>query len=885
LTDAWTINVLLEALAARGQRPALVTVTGDRTRVISGAEIAERARRLAAGLIGVGIRPGDSVALFAPNGPDWVVARLAIGSAGAVAAAIDDLADAGEAEFVIRDSGARLILVSAGHLPLLRERPAFADRKVFAIGFGDGASENGVEDWRELFVAEPDSLPVLGAQAKAMLVYTSGTTGKPKSFALTYANLAANVEAISALGVIGADDRLLLPLPLHHVYPLVIGLLTPLAAGATVVFPEASTGAQVVAALRAGRVTGIIGVPRLYESLLAGLRGRARSRGRLPATLFTSALATSVWVCRRFGWHLGRTLFGSLHRQFGPDLRLLVSAGAKLEADVIWQLEGIGWQVLTGYGLAETASAFTGNVPGRQRIGSEGRPFAAGEVRIGNADDRGLGEIELRGPQVFAGYRDNPEANQEAFTADGWFRTGDQGYVDGDGYVYVTGRIKELIVLGGGKNIFPEELESAYAASPHVREVAVLERSGTLVALVVPNVEAIRAEAASPNIEDVIRIDLAEAAQGLPSHQRLSGFALTREPLPRTRLGKYRRFELPALYEAAHAGRGRRAAVLSEADRAVLAASPGREIWELLERRFPGRLTNLDASPQLDLGIDSLGWLAITMEIEARFGIHLEDAEVAAVSTIRELVTLTETASMRRREGAPPGKRQAIPESEDWLRPATGWPAVLRAMLFALNRVILRLVFRLEVEGADNLPRQGPCLIAANHASDLDALAIAASLPTARLREIRWSGDRVRLFGGPVRRLFCRALQVFPVDERSPAATLATASAVLSGGGSLVWFPEGWRSPSGELQRFLPGVGMLLAKTPVPVIPTLIRGTFEAMPRTRRTPRPHPVRVVFGAPCAADRLAARGEGETDYARIADGLRRQIAELAERNQPK
>jgi long-chain acyl-CoA synthetase len=881
LTGAWTINVLLDAVAARGPRPALVTVQGDHAAPVSGAEVAERARRLAAGLIRAGVKPGDAVALLAPNGPDWVISRLAIGAAGGVAAAIDPLADAGEADLVIRDSGARLVLASAGHLPLLRDLPVFADCKVFAMGLGDDGAPDRIEDWRTLFAAPPTSLPELDGRATAMLVYTSGTTGRPKSFALTYANLAANVEAMCGLGVIGPDDRLLLPLPLHHVYPLVVGLLTPLAAGAVVVFPEAATGAQVVGALAVGQVTGIIGVPRLYESLLAGLKGRIRGRGRLPGVLFAAALSTSVWFRRRVGWRLGRALFAGLHRQLGPDLWLLVSAGAKLEAHVIWQLEGIGWRVLTGYGLAETASAFTGNIPGRQRIGSEGRPFGRGQVRIGAADARRVGEIEMRGPQVFAGYRNNPEANQAAFTADGWFRTGDQGYLDEDGFVYVTGRIKELIVLGGGKNLFPEALEAVYGASPHIREVAVLEHSGALVALVVPDLEAIRAEAASPNVEDVVRVDLAEAALRLPSHQRLTGFALTGEPLPRTRLGKYRRFELRALYEAARSGRGRRSAVLSEPDREVLATSPAREIWELLERRYPGKLTNLDASPQLDLGIDSLGWLAITMEMEARLGIQLEDTEVAAVASIRELIALAGRAPAGGAVGTSHPAGQPSPEDLQWLRPASGWLAVGRAILLAVNRLVMRTIFRLRVEGADNVPAHGPCVIAANHASDLDALAIAASLPAAQTHDIRWSGDRSRLFGGPLRRLFCRMLQVFPVDERAPAASLAMASTVLSRGGCLVWFPEGWRSPSGQLQRFLPGIGMVLANNPVPVVPTLIRGTFEAMPRSRSMPRPHPVQVVFATPREVEHLAARGEADSLHERIAEGLRREIAELAER----
>ena len=209
-------------------------------------------------------------------------------------------------------------------------------------------------------------------------------------------------------------------------------------------------------------------------------------------------------------------------------------------------------------------------------------------MRIADPDSRGEGEIQLRGPSVFAGYLDNPDANRAAFTEDGWFRTGDLGRVDDDGYVYVSGRLKEMIVLGGGKKIFPEELEKRYGASPFIREVAVLERRGALVALVVPDAAAIRSSA-NPSVEAVVRVALASVAQGLPSHERLSGFVVARQPLPRTRLGKYQRFLLPRLYDEALAGRGPRAAKpLSDEDRALLAGPKAAAAWRVLQARYAG---------------------------------------------------------------------------------------------------------------------------------------------------------------------------------------------------------------------------------------------------------------------------------------------------------
>jgi long-chain acyl-CoA synthetase len=229
----------------------------------------------------------------------------------------------------------------------------------------------------------------------------------------------------------------------------------------------------------------LIGVPRLYRALAAGVRARAEGAGRLAAALFRAGAALSTWLRRRLGLRLGKLLLRPLHRQLGPRLRVLVSGGAALDPDLAWELEGLGWQIATGYGLTETAPMLTLDRPGKARIGSVGRPLPGVEIRIdpsagpdtprqpetGRADPRRQeGEILARGPGVFAGYRHLPEKTAEAFTDDGWFRTGDLGYLDGDGYLYVTGRVATRITTEGGKKFQPDDVEAAYQANPVLRE-------------------------------------------------------------------------------------------------------------------------------------------------------------------------------------------------------------------------------------------------------------------------------------------------------------------------------------------------------------------------------------------------------------------------------
>jgi long-chain acyl-CoA synthetase len=333
-------------------------------------------------------------------------------------------------------------------------------------------------------------------------------------------------------------------------------------------------------------------------------------------------------------------------------------------------------------------------------------------------------------------------------------------------------------------------------------------------------------------LRDGIRVILAEKARDLPSWQQLSGFALTDEPLPRTRLGKYRRFQLPALYAEALAGGARRAIhALTPEDMALLGDPTAEAVWGLLRERYPEEALDLDVDLALDLNVDSFGWMEIAVALQDRLDIHLSETDIAGIRTIRELL-----------------------------------------------RLAIERLFRLRVTGATNLPEAGAFVITPNHVSDLDGLAIAAALPWSQARRLYWAGDAVRMFSNPVNRLLCRALQVFPVDADHPAAVLENARRVLKAGCVQVWFPEAWRSPDGRLQRFLPGIGQLLLRSGAPVVPAYIEGTFQALPRGRRIPKVHPVTVTFGAPEPVELLRAAGAGRTDEERISAALRERVAAL-------
>jgi long-chain acyl-CoA synthetase len=856
-----TTRDLVLSLIARGEHPALLAVRDGVAETTSYARLGADALALAGSLAARGLGVGSRVILLGAPGPGWIAVRLALGALGAVAVAFDETVSDAELAVLVPASAARIAFCDAAFAPRLS-----AVDPALAIASLDGGQD--LPSWRDWAAGPEAKLPPISPDEPTMLVTTSGTTGRPKAFLLTHGNILHNVRAIAGQGIVRETDRALLPLPLHHVYPLTVGVFTPLACGATVVLPEGVTGPLLVAALKAGRCTIMVAVPRLYAALLAGLMARVAAQPWAKRIIFRALFSLSLFLRQRFGLRVGKRLFGAIHRSLAPDLWLMASGGAAFDPETIWPLEALGWQVLSGWGLAETASILTNNHKDRARIGTEGFALPGVDLRVAAPDEKGVGELQARGPSVFAGYIDNPDANAAAFTEDGWFRTGDLGFIDPEGYVHIVGRMKEMIVLGGGKNIFPEELEKLFLEEPAITELGLIEKSGSLVALVVPDEPAIAASG-TPRIEDAVRVALTTVAQRLPTWQRPSGFAITREKLPRTRLGKLQRFLLPRLYDEAIAGRAPARATLTEEERTLIATPPADALWALLRERFPGRVVSPAQSPQLDLGLDSLGLLSLAMEIEARLGVTLGEEELGSVTTLGDLLRLVID-----RPATTPGAMPAAAPDLAWLEPPTLAHRAFAHVLDVANRVVMGLVFRLRTEGRGQIP-PGPVIIAPNHLSDLDPPIIAAALPRPVLFRARWAGDRARLFGSAMMRFLSRAARIFPVDERAPAATLAYARETLARGEVLVWFPESWRSPDGTLQRFLPGIGELIRASGATVVPVRIIGTFEAMPRTARRPKPHPVRVVFGAPIPAARLT---EGEADAATIAARLREAVAAL-------
>lgn len=865
-----TLAPAIDAFARQGDKPAVVAFAEDGHRTLTHAALYREIQRLATG-ISQHFAPGDRIALLAPDRPEWLIAALAAIRAGMVVVPLDLQASRDNLRHMLEDSGARLVFTTEDQTERLAGlAPATALLDV---------PERDPRSFRRL--AAPGPLPTLRPEDPAALFYTSGTTGRPKGVPLTHANLIHQINVIAAIDLLEPNERVLLPLPLHHVYPFVIGMVLPLTLGLTLILPQALTGPQILRALQEGRATVMIGVPRLYEALYAAIEARIRNRGKTAQALFAALIAASVGVRRRLGYYWGRRLFAPIHRQLAPHLRLLACGGAAIAPDLAWRLEGLGWRMAIGYGLTETSPLLTMNLPPSPRLDSVGKPLPGVEIKIDSRD--GAGEILAKGPNVFRGYHNLPDETRRAFTADGWFRTGDLGRID-RGWLLVTGRVKELIVTPGGENVQPEEVERVFCAHPFIQEFALLEREGRLVGLVLPDPAEIR-RAGLEDIDGAVRRAVAEINAELPSYQRIVDFAVTRDPLPRTRLGKLRRHELPRHYRDAESGGALTGGPLpiekmAEADRALLQHPRPRRVWDWLARRFPDQHLTPDTSLRLDLGIDSLGWLELTTDVQRLAGVELSETAVASVETVRDLLKAVQAAPVGRQ--APSWERpEAIlsPEDQARLRPHRGLWRVAYRLTARLDRLLMHGCYRLTAAGLEHLP-QGPCVLAPNHTSFLDPFALAAVLPLDFLENTCWTGWTGVAFTNPFTRLFSRLARVLPIDpEKEVMKSLAFALAALQYGNNLVLFPEGQRSPEGTLLPLRPGLGLVTARHPVPIVPVHIEGTFAAWPVGKKRPKLFlPINVTFGAPIDP-RPIVENAGDDAARRITEALARRLAAMA------
>ncbi len=547
--DARTIGELLVRTAARqGSRTALQVLRRGAWVRLSYRDLLERARAWAPTLA---LAAGARVLLVAESSPEWGIAYFAAMFSGATVVPLDPQLSVPDMQVIASRTRARLWLVSRSVAVRVRETLPAELPSLIEI-------EEWLDEPRTVDGGPGTSLESRTASVPASIAFTSGTTLAPKGVPLTHANFLANVRALLQVISVDARDQFLCVLPLHHVLAFTGSFLAPLSVGATITFVEKLTPNALVEAMQGSRTTVLIAVPRLYALLVRGIRS-SLARVSLP----TRALFGIFMVKARFLRGVGNVipllapamravramLFRAVHRRFGGEIRYLVSGGAALPPEYYEALDLLGFRVLQGYGLTETSPVLALSSPDRPQRGAVGPPLPGIELRIVEPDQEGIGEVLARGASVFGGYLDDVEATRQAF-ADGWFRTGDLGWLDRAGCLHLTGRADDVIVTGGGKNVYPVEVEWLYRGLPHVKDFCVIGlpdqgSGGDAVHAVVVLEETMEA------VSDEVRWHEVEAAvsaraRQLPTHQRIRGVHIWDGDLPRTSTLKLKRRQIRA---------------------------------------------------------------------------------------------------------------------------------------------------------------------------------------------------------------------------------------------------------------------------------------------------------------------------------------------------
>jgi long-chain acyl-CoA synthetase len=509
----------------------LVSKVDGQWRPWSSEAVRVAVEELSMGLRALGVEKGDRVAILSENRPEWALADLATLTAAAVDVPIYSTLTAAQVKYILEDSQAKVAFASnvlqarklaevRAQLPHLRHLIGFAEGPDFPEGF---LSLNEVRQrGREALAAQPEAVRARAAEVKpddlATLIYTSGTTGDPKGVMLVHSNIVSNVAAArQVFNVLGHDDVALSFLPLCHIFERMSGYYMMLDVGATITYAESVEA--VPANMAEVRPTVMCSVPRLYEKMYARVlekvAGDPPKRQKIfrwavgvGRRLFTHKVerTTPSLALRVKGALADRLVFGKIRARTGGRLKMFVSGGAPLSREINEFFGAVGLQIMEGYGLTETSPVISCNRPDRFKPGTVGLPLPGVEVKI--AED---GEILTRGPHVMKGYYNKPQATAEAIDGEGWFHTGDVGVIDGEGFLTITDRKKDLIVTSGGKNIAPQPIENVLKASPLIAEVVMIgDRRNFPAALVVPNFESLEKWAREKGVAFASREELVQ---------------------------------------------------------------------------------------------------------------------------------------------------------------------------------------------------------------------------------------------------------------------------------------------------------------------------------------------------------------------------------------
>jgi len=899
---------VVAAASIRPDKVAMMVIEPEGKETITFGSMLAQVRSIAYRLTQEKIAFGDRVALLGENHPNWAIAYLGIIYRGAVVTPLDPAATTQALATFLKGSEAKLAFVSPTSVDKFRAACEQMGRNIPAVALGPLTQPNVLarfEDWAQTPTPQEFNEAPLPAKAEdlAVLIYTSGTTGVPKAVPLTHGNIYAESDKVQEVLRISDQEVILSLLPLFHAYSQIVNLWLATIIGARVVYLAELSSTGIERGLSQSGATVLVGVPRLWYLFHKKIFDAVHTRPAPVRVLFRVMLAVNGRLRDWFGVNAGRFFFKPIHQSFGSKLSLAVSAGANFDEDVAKAFYSLGFTILQGYGLTETSGAATVTRFEDNKIGSVGTPLNGVEVRIDEPDGEGIGEVLIRGPVVMSGYYQNPEANREAFTTEGFFRSGDLGRFDKQGHLYIVGRKKDVIKLPSGKNVFPEDVEAHYERSPFVNEVCVLgvkdessqfKGAEKLCAVVVPNFEHLKGQHIANSREWVVW-ELENLGRELPEYQRVHDFVLRADPLPRTTTRKVRRFELrnqlEALRERGSQGRESKASVLSDADQALMDSPAGRAIVATVKQHLRDiEVIHPQMNFEIDLGLDSLARAECVASVEQGLGIELKPEEVSTAQTVGELVQIANAElSGGPRPLGPAGAEfhwrdvlVGTPEELSEVEQLRRKPDVVLFAYVVLRLINLgaRLLFRMEVKGREVLAQlEPPYLICPNHQSYIDPLLVCSVYPRSVLRNVFHVGASMYFANAAMAQL-ARLINVVPIDpDVQLLRAMRAGAAGLRVGKILNIYPEGQRSFDGQLQEFKKGAAILATELNIPIVPVGLDGAYRIWPRKSWRFRLAKVRINFGEPIDARTIASNEtDEEVVYERVTAVLKQRIQQM-------
>lgn len=741
----------------------------------------------------------DKIAIFAENRPEWIMAFYAAWHLDITVVPIDFMATAEDVAYILKDCAPEFIFHSPNTTEVLNEALTKAEKDIERYEFGSSNIEKSSGEW----------IPVKDEDKTAVIIYTSGTTGDPKGVMLSYANIFNNVKAVTVdVPIYNEDSVVLLILPLQHVFPLVGAMVIPLSIGGTIAVCPSLQASEIMATLQNNKVTLIIGVPRLYEMIYKGIITKINASG------VTRFLYNTVRALKSPA--LGKTIFKKVHEQLGGHLHTLVAGGASLPTEVGSFYDALGFEVLEGYGMTESAPMIAFTRPGDVVIGSVGKPLPVLQVELRD------GEVVAKGKSIMKGYYNRPEETAST-VIDGWLHTGDLGRFDDEGRLYITGRKKEIIVLSNGKNINPNGLEEKLMSLSEdtISEVGITQHEGVLHAVILPDFKQL-SKLNIPDAKAYFNQILTKVYNPkVSSYKKVSKFTIVKESLPRTRLSKLQRFKLNDIIENGQTEKKPQIEIDTKEFKSI--------------QKFLSELLSCDVYADshlvFDLALDSLAKLELIDYLSRTFGLEIKEEELLDFNTVGELTQYISSHKEHFTEEDFDGHEMMTQSIE--LNLKRTWYS-LRIIKF-IARGIFKMAFKINLKGNRKLP-EGAAIIAPNHSSFLDAFLVFAFMKRSDINEVYFYAKKEHV-NSPFRRMMAAHNNVIIMDlEKDLYHSIQQLAQLLREGKKLMIFPEGTRSATGELGEFKKTFAILSKEINVPIYPVAIKGAFEAWPRHKKTP-------------------------------------------------